>query len=490
MVRFEKRFTPPVSPDNFSLPFHKIEMLKNGKEIFGKMLSLIETAKYSIDMQYYAFEADGPGRKILEACKKAKEENPNLKIRILVDNSIEHLHNGERVKTSEDARKRRDETNELLMSLRDEGVLEDVKITNSFDLKNKFANSMRLFSNILHRDHKKLFLVDARDSETHPDATPKAIVGSANVTRHHEDFWKDGARYFEGGNGVAALAEDFEDTEKSAKKWERVYAVQNPVEYWEKYGDKVTLLEAAEDAVGAVVRNPQRRGYRKVIRKDPYGRWERDDVVATDSFWPKIFKSKLLGGHFATEETYAVIKKAQQNESIIIASPYPGFFTLTNKMIRASKRGVDTHLVIPRDNNHILYNHHKIDTFPFPKKMPSWLENFIRGVAHKNLSYWEERLSRGEVHVHKYTGEKDGLTGMLHFKGTQLIRLDGSVRSINGSANYTKGPISGLNREIVVATEEGQVENDPMVPFMQELLKDSEYIAPVKSYRRRTRAAL
>lgn len=495
MVRVEKHLiTTAFSAHELSSgPVKKIEMLRSSNEIFAKMLSLIATAKYSIDLQYYSYETDGNGigKKILDACQLAKKRNPHLKIRVLLDNSVEYLHNGERVGKSDDARKRRDETNEILMQLRDEGILEDVKITNHFDLKNKFTNSLRLFSNILHRDHKKLFLVDARDPDTHPDAVPKAIVASTNVNSHHERDWKDAGRYFEGGDIVKALAEDFEDTEKHAKKWNRVYEVQNLSEYWQKYRRDIirhlpfSIPQVVGDAIGSVVRNAERRGYRKVIVPDFLGRKERDWVVATDSFWPRIFGSDILGAHDATAETYMALKKAKPGDIVPIATPYPGFFTLTNRLTRASKKGVDVRLIIPKENNHALYNHKKIEAFEMSDRIPQWLQRFIRAAAHTNLDYWEKRLSRGGIPIYKYTGKREGLMDMLHFKGGMVIRKDGTTRSFNGSANYTKGPISGLNREIIVATE-GTVATDPMLPFMQELMADSEYIPPTKVYRRRS----
>lgn len=493
MRPFEKRSVTPqvVSGDLSPISSRKVEMLRSGKEIFAKMLHLIDTAKYSIDMQYYSFEADETGRKVLDACKRAKERNPNLKIRLLVDNSIEYLHNGERIFKSEDARQRRDATNELLMQLRDDGVLDDVKVTNKFSLEDKKLNLLHLYSNVLHRDHKKLFLVDARDTDEHPDAVPKAVVGSANVNKYHEKDWKDAARYFEGGDIVRVLAEDFEYTDHHAEKWKRIYEVKSPSEYFQKYGLWQIAshpLQSLSDLRGAVVRNAERKGKRVVTTPDAQGRKERDEVVATDSFFPSWFFG--LGRRAATTESFGLLKQAKAGETVIVAGPYPGFFSLSRRLIRASRKGVDVNLVIPKINNHALYNHQKIDEVPLPDNIPLRLQQFIRRVAHANLYRWERKLAKNGVHVYKYTGEKEGLDGMLHFKGMQLLRNDEeqTTRSINGSANYTKGVVSGFNREIIVATE-GTVDTDPMVPFMQELMADSEYIPPTRNYRRRSNAA-
>lgn len=462
-------------------------MLRSGKEVIDTMVDLIHQAKYSIDLQYYSFEADETGLKILDALTQAKKANPQLKVRLLVDNSIEYLHNGERVGTSEDARKRRDTTNELLMQLRDDGILDEVAVTNRFDLKNTTANILHLYSNVLHRDHKKLFLVDARDVQGHPDATPKAIVGSANVNHFHEFLWKDGGRLFEDRDFVAALAEDFEYTARHAEKWRRIYEVRNPSEYFQRNGWRQIFshpIESLSDLRGAFVRNAERKGRRTVVHKDPQGRKQRDEVVATDSFWPKWL---LFGRRAATEESVGLPKQAGSEDMVFAISPYPGFLSFTRNLIRASKRGVDVSLIIPKENNHVLYNHQKIDEFVFPEVVPNWMQNLLRRGAHANLARWQRRLSSHGINVYEYAAEHEGIENMIHFKGMLLIRRDGTTRSINGSLNYSKGPISGMNREIVVATE-GTVATDEMVPFVQDLMTHSEYRAPTRSYRRRTKA--
>ncbi len=488
--RSPKRHLPVALDRHLSLqPRAKEVMLPTGKDVIDTKVRLIGEAKYSIDMQYYSFEADETGRRILDACKDAKARNPQLKIRVLVDNSVEYLHNGEIVGTSEEARKKRDETNELLMQLRDEGVLDVVAVTNRFNLKRKWANRLHLYSNILHRDHKKYFLVDTRDIDQHPDAVPKAIVGSANINHFHEKKWKDAGRLFEGGEIVRTLAEDFEYTAHHAQNWERIYAVQSPREYFQKYGLWNILIhprKSLSDLRGAVVRNAERKGKRVVTTPDPSRRKERDEVVATDSFFPSWFFG--LGRRAATKESVLLLKKAKPGEMVSVATPYPGFLSFTRNLVHASKRGVDVRLIIPKENNHVLYNHKKIDEFVFPEKVPPWLQHVLRRASHANLTHWEKKLTKGGVSIYKYTGANEGLAGMLHFKGMQLRRLDGTSRSINGSLNYSKGVISGMNREVIVATE-GTIDTDPMVPFMDELMADAELIPPAKSYRRRTKSA-
>src|SRR6185437_8426183 len=69
-------------------------MLHSGKEVIDTMVDLIYQAKYSIDLQYYSFEADETGLRILDALTQAKKANSRLRIRLLVDNSVEYLHNG------------------------------------------------------------------------------------------------------------------------------------------------------------------------------------------------------------------------------------------------------------------------------------------------------------------------------------------------------------------------------------------------------------
>lgn len=465
----------------------KIEgkVLRSGREIMDTMIDLIGQAKYSVDMQFYAFEAKDRGKEIIEACVKAHEANPNLKIRVLIDNSVEYLHNGKIVGRDEEAKKDRDETNELLMRYRDEGVLEEVAVTNWFNPGNQTANVLRLYSNILHRDHKKLFLVDSRDREMYPDAKPKAIVGSANITNNHSDFWKDGGRLFSDEGLVKVLQEDFEYTASHAKKWKRVYDAPSPSKYWEKYGHDLlrrgALLDLAKDGWASIVRNAERRGRRIVVTPDPEGRKERDQVFATDSAYPRWFFG--LGRHAATEENFKLLKKAKPGEIVNIPTPYPGFYVLTHHMLKASKRGVKVNLIIPKKNNHVLYNHEKIDALSLPKLLGP-IDPVLRRAAHANLTHWERRLSNGGIDIFKYTGKKEGLDAMLHFKGATLERNDGSVRSINGSPNLSKGLMSGFNRELIVATE-GEAETDGLLAFIEELKDDSEHIEPPKPKRRK-----
>ena len=465
MPSIERSKFPYLPTRESTLRKPESRMLTSGPEIIDTMVSLIDQAKHSVDMQYYAFQADATGMKILDACRRAKEKNPNLRIRLLIDNSVEYLHNGSRISKSADARKAHDHTKETLMQMCDDGIFEDVMMTNQFDLDNRITNTVRLFSNVIHRDHKKLFLVDAR--EDYSDSVPQAIVGSANITDEHGKHWRDGAKLFIGGSIIPPLAEDFAYTFSHAKKWERVYSVPTIVDYFKKYGIP-SPKQAWTDLRGAIVRNAERKGRRIAFSQAPKG---RDDVVATDSFYGRFFGKAMIGAREATQEAYDILSQAKKGETIIVSSPYPGFYTFTDHLIDAAKRGVRVKLIIPKKNNHILYNHAKIDAFHAPQLVKLW--------AHHNLNNWETRLSKNGVEVYKYR-ENDG---MIHFKGILLERNDDTTRSLIGSLNFSKGVVAGLNREIVVVTE-GKKQSEPMVAFMHELLDESDYIAPLQKTRR------
>lgn len=459
MVSPEQRSThSPFSKDRF-IRKPEVKMLTTGPEIITTMVSLIHQAKHSVDMQYYAFQADETGMKILTACKEAKAKNPNLKIRLLIDNSVEYLHNGKAVFKSQQAKEGRDTTKETLMQMRDDGILEDVMMTNQFDLDNRLTNTVRLFSNVFHRDHKKLFLVDARNN--YSDATPQAIVGSANITDEHGKYWRDAGKLFIGGDIIAPLEEDFNYTFRHAKKWERVYSVPTLVDYFKTYG-LPSPKQAWTDLRGAIVRNAERKGRRIVFHEGQHG---REDIIATDSFYGKTFGKDLFGAREATQEAYNVLSQAKSGESVIICSPYPGFYGFTDHLIDAAQRGVQIKLIVPKNNNHVLYDHKKIDSFHVPALVKQW--------AHRNLDTWEQKLAKNNIGLYKY--HENG--GMIHFKGMLLERADGTTRSLIGSLNFSKGPIAGLNREIIVATE-GTQTTEPMVGFMHELLTESDRSLP------------
>ncbi len=441
---------------------HRGELLQTGKEVIGEMVRLIGQAKYSIDMQFYSYEMDATGKKILDACIAAKQQNPNLRIQLLIDNSVEYLHNGKVVPMNADAQRMRDETRDTLLQARDAGYL-DVFITNQFSLQHRVRNSLRLFSNVLHRDHKKLFLVDT-DTKAHPDAVPQAIVGSANITAYHEHDWKDAAKLYQGGPIIDALAEDFADTIKHAKRWDRVYRVETPGDYIKKYGPVFlrrlfthpidVVQQVGTDIRGSVVRNAERKGRRIVVRPDTPG---REDVVATDSMYPRVFPktlekllpsplaekaSRVFGAHEATDEGFRLIDGAKKGETVFVVTPYPGFFVLSRHLLKAAKRGVTVNLIVPNNNNHVLYNEEKIFHYHLPNNSRlNRLANFsivkqLRKRALEHLINWQNSLISNGVHFYGYTGKKEGRNGMIHFKGMLLERNDGSTRSLIGSSNF------------------------------------------------------
>jgi len=100
---------------------------------------------------------------------------------------------------------------------------------------------------------------------------------------------------------------------------------------------------------------------------------------------------------------------------------------------------------------------------------------------------WPRRITKHGVVLHEYLGKKENLNGELHAKGAVWIRDDGSVRTLIGSTNFSKGPFSGQNREIAVV-EESDI-HDPLVTYAKDLMADSEIVPKEAAYLRRTRAA-
>src|SRR5258706_15863973 len=86
------------------------ETLTTGKDIIGRLVGMIGEAKRSIDLQFYTYKADTTGKKVLAALREAKEKNPDLQIRLLVDNSISFLNSES--SDGKSSKEERDETYE------------------------------------------------------------------------------------------------------------------------------------------------------------------------------------------------------------------------------------------------------------------------------------------------------------------------------------------------------------------------------------------
>lgn len=444
------------SRDRFAYkPKRSSETLFTGKEIFQHMIGMIGSAKKSIDLQFYTFEADTTGRNVLDALRLAKERNPDLQIRLLIDGSNDFRHDGGSVFFSDESRKKRDETYEIINNMKDEGIF-DAKMTNWFS-HNPF-NTL-VVSNMFHRDHKKLVIFD-KDTDD-----PSAMITSVNVAKYHENARKELGRIYYGTDGpVPYLAKDFENSFKQAKEWEHVYSVRSIAEYIHKYGWFSKTL--VKDAIGSVVRNPQSPGKRMVFLSGPQG---YDSAVLTDSFWPKIFGKNIIGAREATNEGFTMLDNAQKGDRVIVFTPYPGMFSLTGHLIKAARRGIDVHLIISQNYEHEMVN---------PKNFHGPLR-----LLEPMYTSWPKRLARNGVYLHEYLGKKEENKGELHAKGVVWMRKDGSVRTLIGSTNFSKGSISGMNREIAVVEETDM--SDPLVAYVTSLIKDSETHEPTKIYLRR-----
>lgn len=461
-----------MTRERISSPFpqRKSETLTTGKEVIGRLIGMIGEAKHSIDLQFYTFEADSTGRKVLSALASAKERNPDLKIRLLVDNSISIRHGGKFVTRNGDAKEKRDATYQLLNEMKDGGILEDVKVTNWFP-RNPIVNSLHFFSNVLHRDHKKLVTVDMRDVDTYPNDTPMALITSANIAEYHENSRKEVGRVYHGTEGpVPLIQQDFDYTFHKAQEWQRVYSVRSVGEYFQKYGLRRDVFR---DLLGAIVRNPQKPGERLVFKDGPEG---HDSAVVTDSFWGKLpLIGRRLGSREATDELFSMLKRAKQGEKVVVFTPYPGIWSLTRRLNRAAKRGVDTHLVISENYENELFN-------------PINPQSLADRIFQPFFASWPRRITKHGVVLHEYLGKQDNLDGELHAKGAVWMRADGSARTLIGSTNFSKGPFSGMNREIAVVEESDT--SDPLVTYAKNLMADSEIVSRAKPYLRRKRLAM
>lgn len=437
------------------------ETLTRGKDIINRLVGtettpgLIQQAKYSIDLQFYTFEADATGRKVLSALREAKAKNPNLQIRLLVDNSISMFHNSGVVSRNGEARKKRDETYDLLNTMQHDGIL-DVKVTNWFP-QNPGINALHVYSNVIHRDHKKMVCVDARGE--HPDASPQALITSANIAWYHENLRKEVGRVYHGDGPIPFLEKDFDYSFQHAQLWERVYSVRSVGEYFKKYGLRRGFWEhVGQDLVGSIVRNPQKSGERMVFKEGPRG---YDSAVLTDSFYGRLpLLGNKLGSREATNELFTMLELAKPGETIITFTPYPGTISLTKAMIQAAQKGVHVQLIIAGSYE---------DEFINPKNLHG-----MTRILERHYGPWPKKLIQNGIDLYEYVGEKEDNKGRLHAKGALWLRSDGTVRTLIGSTNFSKNIISGLNREIAVVEESDT--HDPLVAYAESLKDDSKKV--------------
>jgi len=149
-------FSPAYSQssDVSSSEPHKVKTLEYGAQALQLRLEMIERAQKSIEIEYFIFDkSDGP-RLVVEALLRKKAQNPDIKIRIILD-YFSLAKNLNPFYTT---------------ALMEKGI--EIKYYNNVFLLD--------LARITHRTHRKLFIVDDKE----------AITGGRNMADEYFDFKK------------------------------------------------------------------------------------------------------------------------------------------------------------------------------------------------------------------------------------------------------------------------------------------------------------
>jgi putative cardiolipin synthase len=153
-----------TAPD-YQTPFYvrstqpnQVQIIQNGLGGLQRRIEMIEKARTSIDIEYFIYNMDQAGRLITQALLAKKKQNPDIKIRLLVDASPTVLQI----------------TRALVSRLTDAGI------------EVRFYNATPLISliKVQYRDHRKLLVVDGPEGF-------EAITGSRNIADEYFELHKD-----------------------------------------------------------------------------------------------------------------------------------------------------------------------------------------------------------------------------------------------------------------------------------------------------------
>lgn len=137
---------------------HVVQIINDGPAALATRLKMIDQATTTIDIETYIFKDDQSGQLILQALLKKKRENPQIKVRLLLDYNVGGP------------------------DIRNEAILQELA-GNGIDIK--FFNKCNILEVALgcnRRNHQKIFVIDGQD----------AIIGGRNIANEyfglHQDY--------------------------------------------------------------------------------------------------------------------------------------------------------------------------------------------------------------------------------------------------------------------------------------------------------------
>lgn len=247
------------------------KILKQNKIIFSKTLykllpntyvflddleKAIEKAKSRIDLQFFTFEADAIGKRVVECLFKA--EKRGIQVRFIIDHYIDLFHNDYYIH-----RPRLNRSLQRIITGEWEATKKLILLMTKRNIKIKRTNPLGFLQRkALHRNHKKIVVIDG-------DAPNQAIayIGGSNLSEHNAS-WNDFMVKLK-GDMVPILQNDFNATWKN-----------NNINSKIDYSDGVVLTDSPKGShiimpfVMDLINNSKKR----VIIESPYLRgkhiWE------------------------------------------------------------------------------------------------------------------------------------------------------------------------------------------------------------------------
>ena len=132
---------------------NQLQVINHGVAALEKRFEMIDHAQNSIDVEYFIYNADEAGRLFSQALMRKHDQNPNVRIRVIIDSSL------------------------TVLALNPEYVAEFAK--HGIELRYyNYTSIVSHFENAQHRDHRKLIVIDGKE----------AITGSRNIADEYFDL--------------------------------------------------------------------------------------------------------------------------------------------------------------------------------------------------------------------------------------------------------------------------------------------------------------
>ena len=145
-------FAYAEATDAHSTEVHKIKTLETGTASLQLRLEMIERAQRSIDVEFFIFDETDAPRIFVEALTRKKRDNPDIRIRVLLDY--------------------------FLLSKNLDPYYTTAMIKNGLEVKYYNPAFLLNIGALMHRDHRKHLIIDGKE----------AVVGGRNMADEYFDM--------------------------------------------------------------------------------------------------------------------------------------------------------------------------------------------------------------------------------------------------------------------------------------------------------------